>query len=93
MAALADVAERQCFKVSGALPENNSQGIEGSSFTSDRQNTCKLVEIATKFLMSEIPEHIKAIPSTKEVLRNLWFQASEDQLVSAQDKYVYHVAR
>ena len=51
------------------------------------------VEKMTNVVKSDTPEHIQAVPSTKQVLRNVWFQASKDKLVSSDDKYVYHVAR
>ena len=47
----------------------------------------------TKYVVSSTPQHIKAVPSTKEVSRNLWFQDCEARLTTVNEKPVYHVAR
>lgn len=94
MAAVGNMFSRQSFKFTRVLVADDDYFYrKQSAFTADGTYTCEDVENMTKFVISSTPEHIKAIPSTKEVLRNLWLQVCEARLVTVNEKHVYHVAR
>ena len=94
MAAVGDMFNRQSFKFTRGLVDiDDCFYPEQSAFTAGGIYTFEDVENMTKHVATSTPEHIKAIPSTKEVLRNLWLQVCEARLIAVNEKHVYHVAR